>query len=137
MSAKFQKIPQRLRHYVERLRGAPGSHITSFLVLHEITAIAPVIGLFYAFHQLNWTPASVLPDAWVEKGTKRMERVAHKYGCESLKGEKGIKMVLEGGAAFAVVKALLPLRIAVSLAMTPWFARRLVGPIVHVFKRRV
>ena len=32
-------------------------------------------------------------------------------------------------ASYAIVKAAIPARIAVSLWATPWFARRVVGPV--------
>jgi hypothetical protein len=38
--------------------------------------------------------------------------------------------------AYAIVKAILPLRIALSLWATPWFARVFVVPVTRVFRRR-
>ncbi|GAM83939.1 hypothetical protein ANO11243_019290 [Dothideomycetidae sp. 11243] len=44
------RLPRPLRPYLNPLLAAPASHITSFLVLHELTALAPLAGLFALFH---------------------------------------------------------------------------------------
>lgn len=44
----------------------------------------------------------------------------------------GLKRV---ATAWAVVKALLPLRIGLSLWATPWFARVAVVPVLGLFRR--
>lgn len=52
----IQRMPRVMQKYTNRLRNAPVSHAVSFLILHEITAIAPVVGLSYYFHVTNWLP---------------------------------------------------------------------------------
>lgn len=42
---------------------------------------------------------------------------------------EGVRLVLEFATAYAITKALLPVRIAASVWATPWFARVFVGPI--------
>lgn len=39
------RLPRFLQRFVTPLRNAPFSHITAFIILHEITAIVPLIGL--------------------------------------------------------------------------------------------
>lgn len=57
--ARFEShLPAWLRHYTTPLRNTPVSHISSFLILHEITAVLPVFGLAYFFHATNWLPES-------------------------------------------------------------------------------
>lgn len=51
-------------------------------------------------------------------------------------GDDGSRYIFEGAAAYAVIKLLLPARIAVSLSLTPWFARRVVVPITSIFKTK-
>ncbi|KAI8947055.1 hypothetical protein F4801DRAFT_29850 [Xylaria longipes] len=51
-------MPKRLRGALQDLRSAPLSHIVAFLVLHEITAVLPVIGLAYAFYTLDYVPVN-------------------------------------------------------------------------------
>lgn len=39
-------------------------------------------------------------------------------------------------AAYAVVKAILPFRLMISISGTPWFARHIVTPILSTFRRK-
>ncbi|KAF7621692.1 hypothetical protein F9C07_2283723 [Aspergillus flavus] len=146
------RLPSFLRAYTTPLLGAPGTHITSFLILHEITAIVPLFGLVTAFHYGNWLPDLTSSSAF-EEGTRRFGRWLRKKGwvedvdmdaievvgsvnsydpvrndqmAES--DRKGVRLVLEFATAYAVTKALLPLRIAASVWATPWFARVILVP---------
>jgi hypothetical protein len=42
---------------------------------------------------------------------------------------------MEGAAAYAVVKALLPVRLAISILLMPWFARVFVIPVTSRLSR--
>ncbi|KAL1841447.1 hypothetical protein VTJ49DRAFT_7062 [Mycothermus thermophilus] len=44
------RFPPSLQHYASRLRGAPTTHVAAFLLLHELTAVVPLFGLFGVFH---------------------------------------------------------------------------------------
>ncbi|KAE8380828.1 hypothetical protein BDV26DRAFT_290090 [Aspergillus bertholletiae] len=146
------RLPSFLRVYTTPLLGAPGTHITSFLILHEITAIIPLFGLVTAFHYGNWLPDLTSSNAF-EEGTRRFGRWLRKRGwvedvdvdtAEMVGGasshdpittdqmaesdKKGVRLVLEFATAYAVTKALLPLRIATSVWATPWFARVIIIP---------
>jgi hypothetical protein len=151
-------VPASLRKVTAPLLNAPVSHVTSFLVLHEITAIAPLFGLAAAFHYSNW-----LPDGWarsetVEQGVQKWGRYLRRKGwikdedqaqaeaeAASEDGEAaaerantsapGVKLVLEIATAYALVKMALPLRIAASAGLTPWFARVVVIPVTKMFRR--
>ena len=46
----LNRVPRFLRKYTDGLRNAPVSHVVSFLILHELTAIIPLVGLAGAFH---------------------------------------------------------------------------------------
>lgn len=46
-----------------------------------------------------------------------------------------VRNVLDGIAAYAVVKALLPVRLAISVSGTPWFASRVIGPAMNAIRR--
>ncbi|KAF7596594.1 hypothetical protein BBP40_000995 [Aspergillus hancockii] len=147
------RLPRFLRTYTTPLFGAPGTHITSFLILHEITAIVPLFVLVAAFHYGNWLPDLTSSIAFAE-GTQRFGRWLRKKGWvedvemdvtgvdggvdhrdyvaekQSAEGEKkGVRLVLEFATAYAVTKALLPLRIAASVWATPWFARVVLTPV--------
>lgn len=144
--------------------------MTAFLILHELTAIVPLLALFGLFHYY----ADVGPiEAWmrghygayVSQGTERFERYFRRkrwfgFGQEHAAETEGsdgaaeavvngstgdsagsdaqarrYKVVVEVALAYAITKALLPLRIVGSVWATPWFAgvlvrlRRIVRPI--------
>ncbi|KAL8366765.1 hypothetical protein RB595_008787 [Gaeumannomyces hyphopodioides] len=152
----LDRLPRPLRPYASRLRSAPLSHAAAFLVLHELTAVVPLLGLFALFH---YTDLHVAPVAWVaarygpyvDEGLGRFERYFRRKGWFGLGPGEGEKGEVQGGAApgpdrvaalqgaqgpyravveialaYAITKALLPLRIAASVWATPWFAGVLV-----------
>jgi hypothetical protein len=56
------------------------SHITAFLVLHELTAIAPIGGLAYLFHQTNWLPPGLSESKWAVAGAEKFGRYFRRKG---------------------------------------------------------
>lgn len=140
------RLPPFLRAYTTPLLGAPVTHITSFLILHEITAIVPLFGLVGAFHYGIWMPELASGGA-LDEGTQRFGRWLRKKGWvedadvnvvavdgsategDTKRERKGARLVLEFATAYALTKALLPLRIATSVWATPWFARSVLGPL--------
>ncbi|KAL2845977.1 hypothetical protein BJX68DRAFT_128432 [Aspergillus pseudodeflectus] len=144
------RLPSFLRAYTTPLLGAPATHITSFLILHEITAVVPLFGLVAAFHYGNWLPDFSTYSGF-EEGTRRFTRWLRKKGwvgedveVEDVAGglattegaveegtgeKKGVRLVLEFATAYAVTKALLPVRIMGSVWATPWFARVVIAPV--------
>lgn len=166
--AGFQKIvsraPKFLRPTLSALHAAPVTHVTAFLLLHEITAIVPLFGLAGAFHYYNWLPPYFAEGKWVIDGVERFGKYFKKKGWikagEELeaerevkegrnatdvkqgkglrwwnRGESGVRWVVEFATAYAVVKALMPLRIVVSVWGAPWFARWTVIPLGNSLKR--
>ncbi|KAG8163371.1 hypothetical protein KVR01_006668 [Diaporthe batatas] len=75
----LSRLPRSMQGYAGRLRSAPLSHVVAFLVLHEITAVVPLLGLFGLFH---YGGASAAPMGYmmehygdyVRDGTARFER---------------------------------------------------------------
>ncbi|EFX02074.1 hypothetical protein CMQ_2123 [Grosmannia clavigera kw1407] len=140
--------------YTRRLRDAPVSHIVAFLILHEITAIVPLFGLFGLFHYTDYVPIGYMTGNFggqVLEGVRRFEKYFKRKGWFGFGSEDGAedngqtvdnsgnsdgstvlnlwesfdakyKIVVEIGLAYAITKALLPLRIVFSLSATPWFA---------------
>lgn len=53
----LDRTPRFLHPYTNALRTAPATHLIAFLILHELTAIVPLVGLSAAFHYSGWTPA--------------------------------------------------------------------------------
>ncbi|KAL4994147.1 hypothetical protein BDV10DRAFT_10286 [Aspergillus recurvatus] len=134
------RLPPFLRAYTTPLLGAPATHVTSFLILHEITAVVPLVGLVTAFHYGNWLPDFTSYSGF-EEGTRRFTRWLKKKGwvedsvdvdnvtAGTAMEKKGVRLILEFATAYAATKALLPLRIVASVWATPWFARTVLGPI--------
>ncbi|UKZ70439.1 uncharacterized protein TrAtP1_011419 [Trichoderma atroviride] len=151
------KLPKRLQKYTNGLRNAPVSHVVSFMILHEITAIVPLFGLFSLFHYTNYIPISYVTDHFGESlqgGIERYERYFKRKGLFGFgqednnstpasettdqnahvedavqrwhNGEQKYKILVEVALAYAITKALLPIRIIGSVWATPWFANLLV-----------
>lgn len=149
------KLPRRLQKYTTELRNAPVSHVISFLILHELTAIAPLLALFGVFHYTDYVPVSWITEHFgsnVQNGVARFERYFAKKGWfgfsggdlgsnplsdgaksgskeqteEAMErfqsGDQKYKVLVEVALAYAVTKAILPLRIIGSVWATPWFA---------------
>ncbi|KAF2841222.1 hypothetical protein M501DRAFT_1014030 [Patellaria atrata CBS 101060] len=142
------RLPRFLRHLITPLLTAPVSHITAFLILHEITAIVPLFGFAAAFHYFDWLPPYLSEGAWATKGVtmfgnylRRKGWIDQEEGRKSWKergwniGEGGTRVVVELATAYAVTKALLPLRLMVSVWGTPWFARISVIPLSQKVKK--
>ena len=140
------RLPPFLRRYIEPLRSAPLSHITSFLVLHEVTAVVPLFGLAGLLHYSSVDVPDYIKDSrWVQESTGRWERYARKKGWVVADEEvveevgavagKGLGIVMELAIAWAAVKALLPLRLGFSVWATPGFARMAVLPMGRLFAR--
>jgi len=147
-----------LRPSLTGLRDAPVSHITAFFILHEITAVVPLLGLAGAFHYWNWLPPYFTEGAWASAGVDQFGRYARKKGWISEKDQEEVeeearqgyveglerrktsnvniskgqdettRWILEFATAYAIVKALIPVRIVVSVWASPWFARWTIIP---------
>ncbi|KAH6665767.1 hypothetical protein B0J14DRAFT_568908 [Halenospora varia] len=158
LSRILNRLPSFLHPYTRGLANAPVSHIASFLILHEITAIVPLIGLGSAFHWGGW-----LPDKWVEAkyvtdGVEKFGRYFRRKGWfgfskehdieeihiqpETIENQqienansRGTRILVEAATAYAITKVLLPVRVVVSVWATPWFARVVVGRVRRLFGR--
>lgn len=157
-----------LRSRLQVLKNAPLTHITAFLLLHEVTAVVPLFGLAAAFHYYEWLPPYFAEGAWVLKGVNMFGNYFRRKGwidaadadkAKSLakegraedvekppekgllnlgkwwnRGEGGTRIVVEFATAYAIVKALMPIRIVISIWGAPWFARWTVIPVQNAFK---
>ncbi|KAI9149459.1 hypothetical protein HJFPF1_11512 [Paramyrothecium foliicola] len=140
------KLPRGLQKYTNGLRNAPVSHVVSFLILHELTAIVPLFGLVGLFHYTDYAPVSYMTEhfgSYVQTGIVRFERYFKRKGWFGFSQEDGestetgqvkgavegwesgdpkYKLLVEVALAYAITKALLPLRIIGSVWATPWCA---------------
>ncbi|KAJ5665248.1 uncharacterized protein N7477_007696 [Penicillium maclennaniae] len=152
------RLPRFLRTYTAPLLGAPMTHITSFLILHELTAVLPLFGLVGAFHYGNWMPdltSGTGEKNAFDEGAARFGRWLKKKGwvdesdvstvadheatglAPREKQRAGVRLVLEFATAYAITKALLPFRLAASAWATPWFARTVLAPTTPLARRLV
>jgi hypothetical protein len=149
-----RRLPKFLHKYTSALASAPLSHITSFLILHELTAIIPLFGLAATFHYTHWLPSWFAEGAWVlagveqfgkyfkRKGWIRSEDVAEAEAEVEMRkrdhvwnlGEGGARVLVEFATAYTITKFLLPVRIMFSVWGTPGFARWAVLPVIRKFK---
>ncbi|KAK5728332.1 hypothetical protein LTR15_001467 [Elasticomyces elasticus] len=144
------RLPKFLHRYTTPLRNAPVSHISAFLILHELTAIVPLFGLAALFHYTNYLPPLISEGKWVAEGTEKFGRYLRRKGWISQadedkaegrsgkwfgRGEGGVRIVVELATAYAITKALLPIRLVLSVWGTPWFARWSVLPVSNLMKR--
>lgn len=154
-------MPYFLQRFTKPLRDAPATHVTAFLVLHELTAVVPLFGLVALFHSTQWLPSSLSDSQVVMEATKKFGKYFTRKGWltteESVEGgswgvsERGMRIVVEYvcsalrgipqadvarfATAYAITKILLPLRLVLSVWATPWFARYTVAPCVGLFRR--
>jgi hypothetical protein len=66
-----RRLPAFLHKHTRALGTAPISHITSFLILHELTAIVPLFSLAAYFHYTHWLPSWFAEGAFVLSGVER------------------------------------------------------------------
>ncbi|KAK2030057.1 hypothetical protein LX32DRAFT_512569, partial [Colletotrichum zoysiae] len=79
----LDRVPLRFQKYTTGLRKAPLSHVIAFLVLHEITAVVPLLGLFGLFHYTDFLPLEYVSGHWagyVRDGVGMAERYFSRKG---------------------------------------------------------
>ena len=69
-----KRLPKFLIQYTNPLISAPLSHITSFLILHELTALVPLVALFGVFHYTRWLPAGFGQAVWAREKAENLVR---------------------------------------------------------------
>jgi len=160
----ISRTPKFLRPTVSGLRNAPVTHVTAFLLLHELTAVIPLFALAGTFHYYRWLPPFFAEGdwilgfvekfgryakrkGWIAEGEKaEVERMAREGEVSRVEGsarmgkwwdtgEGGMRWVVEFATAYAVTKALLPIRLVLSVWGAPWFARWAVVPASNAVKR--
>lgn len=92
--------------------------------MHELTAIVPLIPLYFTFKHFgsSWQPA--------KEATEKAERILDRYPWLA----ERVGDVAYLGASYAVVKMLMPVRIAFCLWYTPRLVRQM-STIAKYFKR--
>ena len=124
-------LPQ-FKTALQSLKSKPAQHISSFLILHELTSIIPLPIVYYTLKSFDYVPT------WntkfgVEMTTKAQEKIKKScdyFGIEEFKGKELVWMV----ASYVIVKLMMPARIGLSLYLTP-IGARILDKIPRIFKR--
>ncbi|KIK09245.1 hypothetical protein K443DRAFT_671734 [Laccaria amethystina LaAM-08-1] len=148
------------------------SLLVSFGVLHELTAILPLVGVFYGARALGIGErvinAVVMEDSssqhsqdgavawgrnvlktWVDEGDRWATKVGTRYGLfgyEKGGDLNGVSAAISvpghiGGdvanaiVAYGVTKAILPLRVGISIYLSPMFSRQVIEPLRKTLQR--
>jgi Hypothetical protein FLILHELTA len=100
----LRRTPRFLRPTVSALHNAPVTHITAFLILHELTAIIPLFSLVGAFHYLQWLPPYFAEGKWVVAGVEKFGNYFRRKGWIDAGDEREAEKLAEGGEARMVEK---------------------------------
>lgn len=74
------RLPRFLQRYTTPLVTAPLTHISAFLLLHELTAVVPLFGLAATFHYTQWMPPFISEGKWVSDGVEKFGNYFRKKG---------------------------------------------------------
>lgn len=96
----------RFRLYAEQFKNKPASHLVSFGILHEITAIVPLPIIYFGLVETGINIP--FPEQAIEEGNRFVGKVAKYYGW-SMEGADGARMMLNMATSYAVVK-VTPMR---------------------------
>ncbi|KAG8744795.1 hypothetical protein FRC10_009443 [Ceratobasidium sp. 414] len=123
------------------------SLVVSFAILHELTALVPLAGIFFGARAVGAgeTVVAMVGRAdgwgvptmrgWIDEGEAWAGRVGRRYGVFGIeKGQERVAGRLAGDVAnavlaYGVVKAMLPVRIGLSIWLSPAFSRGVVEPV--------
>ena len=97
---KWQNIVIHFKKY-------PGSHFTSFVVLHEVSALVPIPILFLGLDYIN--VEIPFPPDLLHIANDKVSKILEFLKCPIL--EKDSQVMLHWASAYLIVKALMPLRI--------------------------
>ncbi|KAJ8325655.1 hypothetical protein O5D80_005857 [Batrachochytrium dendrobatidis] len=133
------------RKHLHRLKEAPASHITAFAILHEVTALVPLPIVYWI---LTVTDVCIpFPEDILAEGNRRISRLLQI--ASSLSGSSKTdntqsdqvladdsQVMLHMATAYAVVKLMMPLRIAACVFLTPSTARLIHSTTTRIFGRK-
>ena len=74
------RLPKFLQGYTTPLINAPLTHVSAFLLLHELTAVIPLLGLAATFHYAKWMPPFISEGKWISDGVEKFGKYFRKKG---------------------------------------------------------
>lgn len=89
------------RKYAHQFRDKPASYMTTFALLHEITAIVPLPIVYYTLDYSGWH-IPLVPQEAIAEGNRIMSKLRTRYGYEPLAPDSRIMVNL--ATSYAVVK---------------------------------
>ena len=116
------------KHYFDKLSEAGAvSTVTSFLILHEITAIIPLFALWGILYNLDISDQYEMPVYFKDLFNKCGESISKLVG-EYDNGWDRDRLVVSGAISYAIVKFLYPVRVLFSLWAAPYMWMLVVAP---------
>ncbi|KAG7192313.1 uncharacterized protein KQ657_002032 [Scheffersomyces spartinae] len=139
-NAILKRVPKFMHQYVTQFANAPFSHVTAFVILHELTAIVPLVGIWYGLHNYVDHSSAIfaadLPSFAMDKASALVDKCLDLAGIAQISLQEKTRLVMEGAYSYAIVKALFPVRVMISLWGMPYFARWFVLPFTKMFSKR-
>lgn len=118
----------RYKKYFNNLSEAGAvSTVTSFLILHEITAVLPLFVLWGLLYSLDIHEQYELPVYFkdlLNKCGDSIDRLVGEY-CDDWDKDR---LILSGAISYAIVKLLYPVRIIFSFWAAPYMGKWIVKP---------
>ena len=93
------RLPRFLQRYSRPLISAPVSHITSFLLLHELTAVIPIFAFAGFFHYTKWLPPFISEWKYVSDGVEKLGNWFRRRKWLSQKDADGVERIERGKSA--------------------------------------
>ncbi|PIA15043.1 hypothetical protein COEREDRAFT_18914, partial [Coemansia reversa NRRL 1564] len=97
----------------------PISHITAFGILHEITAVVPLVGFYFMLCDVN--QQEIIPEDLLQESNRYINKLREYIGLQSI--DKDSLVMVRLATSYLMVKLLAPVRFLVSLALTPLTAK--------------
>lgn len=132
----LKRMPRFMLPYTKNFIHAPVSHVTAFLILHELSAIVPLVGIWYVFHKFQWSIPLDLPSWAIDKGTHIIDKSMAQFDFRNFSLQEKANFIMEGAYAYVIVKGLFPVRIIFSVLFMPYFAKYFVIPFTRMFSFR-
>ncbi|CDO93798.1 unnamed protein product [Kluyveromyces dobzhanskii CBS 2104] len=129
--SKLNTNPRYKRYFDKLSEAGTVSTVTSFLVLHEITAIVPLFALWAVLYNLDPSEQYEMPVYFKDLLNKCGESIARLIGDHD-NGWDRDRLVMSGALSYAIVKLLYPLRVLFSLWAAPYVGTFVIAPFIKL-----
>ena len=80
LAGRNAKFPRFVQRWTSPILEAPAAQVISFLILHEITATVPLLGLVVLFEYTGWLPSTFMGAQKITTGMEKYGRWMRKKG---------------------------------------------------------